>query len=577
MTENPERGKILDFTQGPSFYAKRGDARRAQNDLISAISMYNKALERDPYDLDTRIAAAQILTDMSRFNDANRLLVPFMHEDEEFEKESWCMIGFNLMGLSEFEGARRCFDRFFGMTDEVSERTDAVLDAVDYIDSLSAPEPMLSDAAVIERARREAEAQKAFDSGEFERAAEAWEKLAEEAPGESRLLYDTALACICCHREGDGKRHIERLLELEPNNVHALCLKLLYAKNERDEAEKERLVRLLEDSEAETPEELLRVNGVLIEIGRYESALRFAQKLVKLMPYDTLANHRVGVCLIKLGQYQKAADIYDKLLKIDSSDAVAKYYRGICSEEQAGELSGAPMIQYQLPFEKIIGKAKELLDNKDSSVEGLRERWETDPDFRSTVRWAFSLREFNISNAMINLLRAIGGESAERTIREAMADIDANRQIINEAMGALKRMEAPEPYFAMLDGCLVEGRVNMIDLSSVNIPKAYREIFPRFVQTSGEFYDGEVKNAAASIAERFLAGTGGVFKPITEKQSAALSAAIEYLACDKCDRLVHDGVLERYGITERRLMNAVDKLVKALIDGPDIAGGGDEE
>jgi tetratricopeptide (TPR) repeat protein len=576
MTDTTERGKILDFSQGPSFYAKRGDARRAQNDLVSAISMYNKALEQDPSDLDTRIAAAQILTDMSRFNDSNRMLVPYMHEDEEFEKEAWCMVGFNLMGLSEFDGSRRCFDRFFSMTDEVSARTDAVLDAIDFLESSTVSEPYLADADAIYRTRREANAQKAFDSGDFERAAKLWEELAAEFPGESRLLYDTALACICSHREGDGKKHIERLLELEPENVHALCLKLLYAKNEGDDAEKERLVEKLEASSAETPEELVRINGVLIEIGRYGSALRFAQKLAKLMPYDTLANHRLGVCLIKLGQYQKAADVYDRLLKIDASDEVAAFYRGACSEERAGELSGPPMIQYQLPFERIIGKAKGLLDSKEISVEGLRDKWNNDPDFRSTVRWAFTLHEFNISNAMINLLRAIGGESAERVIREAMADIDANRQTVNEAMGALKRMDAPEPYFAMLDGCLVEGRVNMVDMSGIGIPKAYREIFPRMRDTSGEFYGGEVLNAAATIVERFIAGTGGKFKQLSEAQSVALSAAVEYIACDKCDRLVHDGVLERYGITERRLMNAIDRLLNALLENEDPFGGEDE-
>jgi predicted negative regulator of RcsB-dependent stress response len=40
-------GKILHFPQGPAFYAKRGDAKRAQNDPVNAIAMYNEALKRD--------------------------------------------------------------------------------------------------------------------------------------------------------------------------------------------------------------------------------------------------------------------------------------------------------------------------------------------------------------------------------------------------------------------------------------------------------------------------------------------------------------------------------------------------
>ena len=57
--KNEITGKILHFAQDSSFYVKRGDVKRAQNDLLSAISLYTEALEKDPEDLDTRLSAAE--------------------------------------------------------------------------------------------------------------------------------------------------------------------------------------------------------------------------------------------------------------------------------------------------------------------------------------------------------------------------------------------------------------------------------------------------------------------------------------------------------------------------------------
>lgn len=575
-------GKILHFAQDPSFFAKRGDARRAQNDLLSAVSLYNEALLKDPHDLDTRLAAAEILTDMSRFNDSNRMLIPYMHEDEDFKKDAWCMVGFNLMGLGEFDGAKAAFDRFFSMTDEVSERTDAILDALDYIDSLQVERPLLADAAEAERESRIFEAQQAFDSGDFEKSTKLYKKLVQERPDEARLLYDAALSCLCGHDEAAGEELINRLIANEPQNWAALSLKLLYVKASGNDIESESICRRLEKCDSDQPEELLRVNGALIETGHTAAALKSALRLVKLLPYDQLTNHRLAICYVKQKQYKKAAEIYDKLLKIDRGDSIARFYRAECIEAENGSipqnLGAKPMIQYQLPFEKIIERAKQLMLGREITAESLRDKWENDAEFRDTVRWAFTLHEFNISYAMLNLLRAVWCDSAEHLVRSVMADADVSRSIVNEAMGILKRMDAQEPFYAMLDGSLLEGRVNIVDISNVRIPRQYRLIFERFRESAGELYSREVINAAAGIVERFIANTGGEFKKISREQSEALSAAVEYLACDQCGVPAKDDALERYGVTEHRLMNALNVIVSTVVNGavPKNNGGDDE-
>ena len=230
------------------------------------------------------------------------------------------------------------------------------------------------------------------------------------------------------------------------------------------------------------------------------------------------------------------------------------------------------LIQYQLPFGVIMEEVKSLLDgNKASAQDEIKRRWQNDPDYRDTVRWAFTLREFNITHAMIAVLQMINDNSSERLLRELIADIDTRDAVVNEALGALKRMGAAEPFFAVSEGRLLEGRVNIVDLSRMRIPKGYRDIFPRFHERSKELLSTEVISVASSIVERFIMCSIGHFKPVSPDQSAALSAAVEFLACERCGLIARDDICERYGITQKRLSNAVNRLIKTFI----INGSGD--
>ena len=160
-------------------------------------------------------------------------------------------------------------------------------------------------------------------------------------------------------------------------------------------------------------------------------------------------------------------------------------------------------------------------------------------------------------------------------IRRIIADVDSDRVIVNDSLGALKRMNAEEPFFAMVDGSLLEGRVNIVDLSNVRIPKQYLDIFPRFRDSASGLYSDEVIRTGSQMIDRFIAGTGGVFPRLSNVQSVALSAALEYLACDRVGATVRDDALSRYGVTRRRLINAIDRLVKGLILGSDSTNSTD--
>ena len=68
------RGKVLPFAQSGDFFYKRGLEKLDKNNLPDAMAYYGRALKCDPQNREIRIAMAQVLTEMNRFEESNRIL-----------------------------------------------------------------------------------------------------------------------------------------------------------------------------------------------------------------------------------------------------------------------------------------------------------------------------------------------------------------------------------------------------------------------------------------------------------------------------------------------------------------------
>lgn len=587
MNDKPAKeikGRLLHFDRDASFFVKRGDVKRAQNDPIGALSLYIEALERDPHNFSVRLAAGEMLTDIERYNESNKLLIPFMHEDSDYAKEAYSIVGFNLLSMGEYDGARDCFDRFLSMTSEVSDRTDAMLEAIEFMDSL--PDPAaLTDAADAEKDQKKEAAFMWFELGDYERSVKEHNELIQKYPNDTDVLYRLALSCVCAFDYKDANAYLDRLLEIQPDHWSAMGMKLIVAQKLNNEPEALRICRKLEQCNSDSPEELLRVNGALLEAGKYAAANVIANRLLRIMPYDCVANHRLAIGLVRLGFYKKAAEIYDLLVRIDKYDRIARYYRAGCieaaSDPDCDFLKQDMMIHYQLPIQVIMEDVKGILNSGEvPGMAGLRKAWQNDPETKMLVRWAINLKEYSISHAMIILLDYMKDRDSELMLREVCADVYTRESILNEALGALKNMDAAEPFFVISAGRLLEGRVSLVDLGDKRIPKAYRDIYPRICEVSGEAVGMEALSVASGLTERFIMISVKNGKPITKEQSAALSAAVELIVRERCGLAPDDDLCERYGITGKRLQNALERLLTTLESESaetDDNGGGEME
>jgi cytochrome c-type biogenesis protein CcmH/NrfG len=101
---NKRMGRVIPFERDGAFFLRRGSERLERNNLLEAISNYHRAERRDPENVEIQLAIAEVLTEMHRYEQSNRLLFPLLSLSES-PAECFFGIACNFLGLQEFSHA----------------------------------------------------------------------------------------------------------------------------------------------------------------------------------------------------------------------------------------------------------------------------------------------------------------------------------------------------------------------------------------------------------------------------------------------------------------------------------------
>ena len=132
LYKSDKPGKVLSFEQKGEFFYRRGLNRLDENKLSEALCNYRLASERDPGNEEILLAMAEVLTEMERYDESNRILFALMRR-EEHDSECYFGLGCNFMGLNDLEHAKDAFERYADLEPEGEFVYDAfnMLDAID--------------------------------------------------------------------------------------------------------------------------------------------------------------------------------------------------------------------------------------------------------------------------------------------------------------------------------------------------------------------------------------------------------------------------------------------------------------
>ena len=145
--------------------------------------------------------------------------------------------------------------------------------------------------------------------------------------------FRKGLGLIDDFRYEEALQYFDKILKLNPKDSISLSGKsiALLKLNNTDEALKysgEALDVKLGASKflVKNNINLIRINTiamVLYELKKYDGALKYSKKVLKLSPRDSVAWSNKGTNLSHLGEYEKAMKCYNKALRLNSKDPYA--------------------------------------------------------------------------------------------------------------------------------------------------------------------------------------------------------------------------------------------------------------
>lgn len=561
-------GKVLAFEQKGEFFFRRGLDRLDENKLADALCNYRLASERDPENEEILLAMAEVLTEMERFDESNRILFRLMRR-EEHDSECYFGMGCNFMGLNDVEHAKDSLERYT----ELEPEGEFVYDAFDMLDAIDDYEFYRNggeEGGLVEVNRKD-DAYDAAEEGRIFLEQERYDKAEEKLLLALRLdpeLYwarnNLTLVHFCRREYKRAASEAKTVLERDPKNLQALCNLTMIQETMHDKAAANRTADALARLESDDPDDLNRMALVLMDLGRYSEALPLMQKLRRHSPYDEGTLHRLAMCAFETDRFDEAVGCYDTLLKINASDTIARYYRGLCRAAQAsGSATNTAkrkfMINYQVPFDEMLARINRLNEIVGTSRDDLQWVWENGSELKNLIEWGFTLPDKGIKHALLALVSTFSDARGEEMLRDFILRREQPDELKHEALAFLTRQDAAEPYISYLGGVLVQSRVSRSLGGGVSKP--YRDALVLCLSSMHGRRPDQVASRAVMLWERFIRGSGEALPRLSRAQSSAMAAALEYLACREAgEKAVKTDICAKYGVSALRFKNALTRL-----------------
>ncbi|MDR1619766.1 MAG: tetratricopeptide repeat protein [Clostridiales bacterium] len=560
-----KRGRVIPFERNGEFFLRLGSQRMEKNDLVEAISLYHRALRAEPENVEIQLAIAEVLTEMHRYEQSNRLLFSLL-SGKDSPTECFFGIACNFLGLQEFSHAYESLENYLALDPE----GDFADDAMDMMEVIEDRDVLYSMPGIQSPDEHEAvnvcaKGRRLLELGRAKEAIKLIKDAAEKWPDMLFVHNNLALAYFCDRDYEGAMRAVRDVLLEDSRNVQAHCNLLLFMHAARDEEGVERELVFLKAADSRDMQDWNRMAVVFLEMEQTAEALSVLKKLQAAYPYDEGTLHRLAMCRYLQGRYELARDCYDRLLKIDPNDTVAAYYRRVCHNAADGKKESVDWLcHYEVPYAEILRRVRYINEKSRLPADDLKKLWSGDARFRALLNWSLHLPDASAKRALITMIAGFNDKEAELMLRRFQMDQMQPDAIKHDVFALLKRMRAPEPYIAYLGGRLVQSKVQLRRLSKDNLPISYRRVLEAVVQSMQNGRGGDTMIEAADIFQKYL---NALREPprLKEQQIYAMAAALEYLACrNRGEDATKTQLADRYGVTLLRLKNAINNILRAL-------------
>ena len=104
--------KIVSFERPADFYFQSALKMIDNTNYLGALPMVRKALEKAPGNLDYMMKYAEILTELSKYEESNSILFEIQMKAKNERSECFFGMGCNFIGLGDLDKAEESFEKY---------------------------------------------------------------------------------------------------------------------------------------------------------------------------------------------------------------------------------------------------------------------------------------------------------------------------------------------------------------------------------------------------------------------------------------------------------------------------------
>ncbi|MEG2574615.1 MAG: tetratricopeptide repeat protein [Christensenella sp.] len=522
--------KIVEFERPASFYFRAALSMMDGMNYLGALSMVRKAVEKEPKNMGYMMKQAEILTELSKYEESNSILFEILLKTKNVCGECYFGMGCNFIGMGDVDKAEESFEKYLAVEPDGEFCDDVEEFLALFCDDEDEDEYILEDVSNIEQQELAQQGKQYLDSCEYQKAAEVLEKIHDSKD----MLFaknNLALSYYCMKKTDKAIEAAKKALAVDPDNIHANCNMAMFLHKQDPIAARKYVAKAVKQP-TNTQDDFYKIAITYCEMGEHEDALRYLTNILATSPYDEKVLFCAAMADFNIKRYAEAVNYLSDILRLEPNDSIAAYYlkyvKDVMDKKQQHTELG---YVFQVPPKEAKARIQYLNDCIKLPQDEFKQRWKTDKKLKDVLVWGLEYGDTFIKHAAVEIIGGFADAQAERIFRRYILRRNQPDAIKNEVFVSLKCMNAKEPYVAYFNEGVVEVKVGMLDNIEETDVERFDKLFDLIVSVVSENYSEQLAGKAVSILQEYTEhGNGNAYLSKYKELAAGVTFAALYLS-----------------------------------------------
>lgn len=547
---NGKSKKVVTLRLDAGFFFERAVKMLDRRQYDKALKYFRLASEKEPDNPVNHCNLAGLLSEMGNYQESNEILEMVLREIDPSMVECLFYMANNAANMDEFELAEDYLLEYLGRAPEGEyvEEAEDLLTMISH--ELGRPPREVIPYFPEEHVQRHEVARQHLEDGRFLQATEILKELVEEYPSFLPARNNLALAYYYMGQMDLSLQTILQVLEVEENNLHALCNLAVLSSHMGRKEEYYKIIDMLRKLIPLQKDQTYKLATTMGILGEHEVAYQLFSRIARLGEApDASLYHATAVAAFRSKRLDKARYYWQKAKNLDPSSEVPAFYLNLLDQENVEQTHVS--YQFQLPFEEQLVRAD--VDSRQQ----LEEKLKGSPLVRSSLLWALENGELESKFQVIQTLGLMGDSESEQVLRMFLLKPDQPDILKEVALLQLRLMGADAPIEAHLQGKYVS-----LNPEDEVVETKENQILAHCLENLAE-YDDHVHQAIESWWREWLKQPGCAEQVEQARKVEVWSAGLAYWMLKQMGIPTSQAkIAERFGVSA----SAVARISRELAD-----------